>query len=96
MDDEIFAAYQEIHHFMFEKVYTNPLPKGEEGKAQDIIIKIYEYFIQHPEQLPDEYKVILEQEDVHRAVCDYVSGMSDYYAIHIFSKIFIPQGWSKY
>lgn len=96
MDDEIFAAYQEIHHFMFEKVYTNPLPKGEEGKAQDIIIKIYEYFIQHPEQLPDEYKVILEQEDAHRAVCDYVSGMSDYYAIHIFSKIFIPQGWSKY
>ena len=71
-------------------------PREKRGKAQDIIIKIYEYFIQHPEQLPDEYKVILEQEDAHRAVCDYVSGMSDYYAIHIFSKIFIPQGWSKY
>lgn len=96
MDDETFAAYQAIHKFMFQKVYTNPLPKGEEGKAQDIIIKIYEHFVRYPEQLPEEYRSILEKEDVHRAVCDYVSGMSDYYAIHIFSKIFIPEGWSKY
>ena len=87
-------AMQELREFMFEYVYRNPVAKGEEGKAQDMIRRLFEFYVKDPDKLPPEYQDIRVEEGVERAVCDYISGMTDKYAVDQFSDAFIPKSWS--
>ena len=79
---------------MFEYVYRNPVAKGEEGKAQDMLRRLFDYYRSNPDALPGEYQQIRAAEGVDRAVCDYISGMTDKYAVEQFSAVFIPRSWS--
>ncbi|MGE4352791.1 MAG: deoxyguanosinetriphosphate triphosphohydrolase [Oscillospiraceae bacterium] len=90
------AAVEVFHQFMFENVYLNPKAKAEEGKVSNIISGIWEYYVNRPDKLPPEYKTIADNEGLLRAVCDYVSGMTDKYAITKYSEIFIPAAWMVY
>ena len=94
MDDEIKKAHDELRAFMFENVYTNPVAKTEEQKAKLLVEKLYSYFLKHPEKLPNDYKKILQKTDKHRATCDYIAGMTDGYAINLYTELFIPKGWN--
>ena len=93
MAPDIAAAYDEIHTFMFDHVYTNPTCKGEEGKAMDIVVKLYNYFKDHPDEMPDDYKIVAKKEGFERAACDYISGMSDHYALATYNNLFVPKFW---
>ncbi len=93
MSPKIQICFDSLRAFMFEEVYTNPIAKGEEGKAQDLVRYLYTYFVKNPSALPPEYLVYVEKEDIHRAVCDYISGMSDRYAVNIYENLFIPKSW---
>lgn len=95
MDNEIQKAQDELHAWMFENVYRNPVAKSEEIKAKTLIEKLYNYFYNNPDLLPSEFKIIMERFGKERATCDYVAGMTDGYAIKLFSDLFIPKGWSK-
>ena len=90
---EIQQPFDELHAFMFEKVYTNPVCKGEETKAMDVIIRLYDYLLEKPEKIPQAYHYIIEQEGVHQAACDYIAGMSDRYLVSVYKNIFIPDSW---
>lgn len=83
-----------LRDFMFEHVYRNPVAKGEESKAQDMIYRLFEYYRGDPDRLPPDFQDIREREGVERAVCDYVAGMSDNYAVEKFTAAFIPMSWS--
>ena len=93
MDSKHQTLYEELRRFMFQQVYTNPAAKKEEGKAKEVVRQLYHYFAGHPRKLPEEYRSIMEKTDVHRAVCDYISGMSDRFCISIFEEIFVPRSW---
>ena len=93
MDPETFRLYKLLQDFLFDAVYKNPRAKGEEGKAKDIVKKLYSYFVDHPDGLPREYKAIREEEGVERAVVDYIAGMSDRYCVATFEEIFVPKPW---
>ena len=88
------TAMNELREFMFEYVYRNPVAKGEEGKAQDMLRRLFDYYRSNPDALPGEYQQIRAAEGVDRAVCDYISGMTDKYAVEQFSAVFIPRSWS--
>lgn len=92
---EIEQAMKDIRKFMFQRVYTNPVAKSEEGKAENMIEALYEYYENHLEQLPAEYLEMMEKqgESVPRVVCDYISGMTDQFALKKYSEIFIPKSW---
>ncbi len=90
---DIQQPFDELHAFMFEKVYTNPVCKGEETKAMDVIIRLYDYLLDKPEKIPEAYNYIIEQEGVHQAACDYIAGMSDRYLVSVYKNIFIPDSW---
>lgn len=90
---DIQQPFDELHAFMFEKVYTNPVCKGEETKAMDVIIRLYDYLLEKPEKIPQAYHYIIEQEGVHQAACDYIAGMSDRYLVSVYKNIFIPDSW---
>ena len=95
MDPETAEATLELREFLFKNVYTNPIAKGEEGKAEELVAALYRYFVENPERLPDEQKRWLESDGVERSVCDYIAGMTDRYAVTLYRQLFIPKMWSE-
>lgn len=91
---EVGQAMETLKGFMFAHVYTNPVAKGEESKAQDMLRRLFEHYQKHPDQLPDDFQTIREEEGVERAVCDYIAGMTDPFALESFKQLFIPVGWA--
>ncbi len=89
--DEVGAATSELHGFLYQNVYFNPAAKSEEGKAEAMLETLYHYFVSHPEKMPAEYVQIANTEGAPRAAADYISGMTDRYAINIYRQLFIPE-----
>ena len=87
-------AMAKLRAFMFEAVYHNPVAKGEESKAQDMLARLFEYYQKDPDELPDDFQSIRQEEGVDRAVCDYIAGMTDPFAVDRFQELFIPKGWT--
>ena len=87
-------ALKTLRSFMFERVYRNPIAKGEEARAQDMLQRMFEYYIDNPEALPEDFHPQLSFEGLERTVCDYIAGMTDNYAVDKFTEIFIPMGWN--
>lgn len=92
---EIGQAMKNIRKFMFERVYTNRIAKAEEGKAENMVEALYEHYIKNLDSLPEEYRNLIYQrgEKQSRVVCDYISGMTDQYALAKYTEIFIPKAW---
>ena len=95
METEIGEATEKLRKFLFDSVYTNPVAKGEEGKAEELLGRLYDYFVKHPEHLPAEQKKWLEKEDRERVVCDYIAGMTDRYAVTLYRQLFLPKMWNE-
>lgn len=91
---DISIAMEELRQFMFEAVYRNPLAKGEEGKAQEMLLRLFEYYDKHPDELPSEFQEIRTEEGVQRAVADYIAGMTDSYAVEKYGTLFLPAAWT--
>ena len=94
MSDEMAETFQFFHSFMFSDVYTNPIAKSEENKVEGILARLYEYYCAHPEKLPEDFRSIVERDGLGRAACDYISGMTDGYAMEKYGELFIPFAWS--
>ena len=95
MSEEVKEALLSLRKWMFANVYTNAIAKGQEGKAESLIETLYTYFLNRPDKLPEEYRVLMAQRDElpERVVCDYVSSMTDRYAIGLYNSLFIPMPW---
>ena len=91
---EVGEAMAALREFMFESVYTNPAAKGEESKAQDMLRRLFDYYRRDPDQLPGDFQTIRVEEGTDRAVCDYIAGMTDPFAVERFKELFIPMGWT--
>lgn len=95
MSEEMENAMMGLRSYMFKSVYTNPVAKKEEAKANEMLKQLFEYYMNHKEQLPDEFKYLIYEcgENPEQVVCDYIAGMSDQYSVAVFQKIFIPKSW---
>jgi len=94
MSEPVAKAMKDIRQFMFEHVYTNPLAKAEENKAEVLMETLYSYYMKHVNDLPEEFlKLLSEGEPRERVVCDYVGAMSDRFAIAVYNEIFVPKSW---
>lgn len=93
MDGEVEESMQTLRSFMFERVYKNPVAKGEEAKARSILQRLYEYYIKNPDQLPADFRPQLDFDGMERTVCDYIAGMTDKYAMYKYDELFIPTAW---
>jgi dGTPase len=90
---ELSLVFDGFYDFMFDAVYRNPLAKSEESKVLGVLRAIFDYFLDNSDKLPEEYRAIAETDGLRRAVCDYVSGMTDSYAITVYERLFIPGAW---
>ncbi len=96
MSEEVYEAFHALRSFMFERVYTNPVAKGEETKVDDMIKILYHYYLDHIDVLPDYLKEMydLGEASRERIVCDYVSSMTDRYAVSAFQEVYVPKSWT--
>lgn len=95
MSEEISSAMSGLRRFMFENVYSNPLAKGEEKKAKRMLVSLYDYYLAHQEEMPEEYVFMIREKNQksERVVCDYIAGMSDQYSVRKFEELFVPSFW---
>ncbi|MBQ3356703.1 MAG: deoxyguanosinetriphosphate triphosphohydrolase [Oscillospiraceae bacterium] len=93
MTPQVDQAMEALRSFMFERVYKNPVAKGEEAKARDILKQLYEYYIRHPDAIPADFRPQLDFDGMERTVCDYIAGMTDKYAMYKYDELFIPLAW---
>ncbi|MBP5330420.1 MAG: HD domain-containing protein, partial [Lachnospiraceae bacterium] len=112
MSPEIEEAVTGLRQFMFKSVYTNPIAKSQEKKAEALIKQLFRYYMENSAALPEEYKYQIEHGDgkcfteVHlysdnelktlrteRAVCDYIAGMTDRYAVMVYRDLMVPNSW---
>ena len=95
MSDEVSEAMYKLREFMFDRVYVGSRAKDEEGKAQYLIRRMFEHFMNHSDEIPD-----LRPEspgfELPRQVADYIAGMTDQYAMYIYKQLFLPKGWYKH
>ena len=97
MTEEVQTAMMKLRQYMFENVYIGSIAKTEEGKAEQVVERLVDFFHDYPEELPAEYAKRLMLGDTQETViCDYVSGMSDNYAIRTYERLFVPRGWDVY
>ena len=98
MSPEVAEAMAALRAYMFRSVYTNPVAKGQESKAEKMIEQLYYYYAGHLELLPEEclYMIQVKREPEYKVVCDYVAGMTDRYAVQRYREIMIPDAWDVY
>ena len=94
LSPDVDKALRDLRAFMFENVYRNPVAKGEESKAKDMLCRLFDHYIKHPEALPEDFQPQLSFDGMERTVCDYIAGMTDNYAVDKYTEIFIPTGWN--
>ena len=93
LSPKVDTALRELRSFMFERVYRNPVAKGEESKAKDMLCRLYEYYYRNPQMIPGDFQPQLSFDGMERTICDYIAGMTDNYAVDKYTELFIPMGW---
>ena len=98
LSEGMFETMMGLRRWMFENVYQNSAPKEEEGKAEQMIAQLYEYYLRRPEEMPEEYQSFMRDlgQPMERTVCDFIAGMSDQYAIKTYEDKFIPKAWTVF
>jgi dGTPase len=90
MAPDVLDAMQVLRDFMFDRVYLRPESRPQQLRAIAVIRDLVDHFIDHPDEVPDSYRVD-DADDVERAI-DYVSGMTDRYALRMHDGLFRPEG----
>ena len=94
MSEKIESLMMSLRRYMFENLYTNSAAKKEEKRVPFLLTSLYRHYEHNPGQMPAEYTRLIEEgEPEARVICDYISGMTDIYAVEKFQEIFIPQRW---
>ena len=97
MAEEIEKAMLGLRTYMFENVYTNPIAKGQEKKAQNMLEALYHHFMKNFHELPEEYVGLVTDrgERMESVVCDYIAGMTDQYSINVYENLYVPFVWKE-
>lgn len=94
---EIQDAMMRMRKFMFDNVYTSSVAKQENIRVERMLTALYGFYMEHPGEMSAEYRILLDEgTELSRVVCDYISGMTDQYAVHVFHELFEPRGWAIY
>ena len=90
--DKFARGMDGLRQYLFDNVYTSPLAKSEEKKAIKMIEYLYLYFCDHEDCLPEQFRS--SGDPIERRVCDFISTMSDRYAVRLFESVTVPKNWS--
>jgi dGTPase len=92
MNETVRGALNRLKDFLAERVYLSPAARAQAGRGQRMLRLLFEHFAARPEAVPAEVRAAAADEPPARAVCDYLAGMTDRYAIRTFEDVFVVQG----
>ena len=95
MSGRLAAAIEALRRFLYLRVYENDGTKGEFGKAKKILEDLYGYYLEHAEEVFRDSPALKGLEP-HRAVCDFIAGMTDGFALATYERLFMPRQWTVY
>lgn len=93
MSEPVLASVNGLRSYLFEHVYTNPEVKREASRAHHVVSELFRHFREHPGALPADFRDDPRREGVERRVADYIAGMSDSFATHVYTELFVPKQW---
>lgn len=95
MSGKVLGALMGLRDFLYARVYERPEIREEFGRAQRIVRELWAYFNQHADEFHDKHwpKGLPESEELPRAVADFITGMTDRYAMRIYEEYFLPRRW---
>ncbi len=97
LTDRIYDGMMALRKFMFENIYTKGVARVENIKVERLLKALYVYYTENPQEMTGEYqKLMIGGEPKEKVVCDYISGMSDLYPVHVFDQLYEPHGWTVY
>jgi dGTPase len=88
MSDQTLGVLLELREFMFENVYLRSDAEAQRRRARETTRALVEYYLEHPQEIPDSYRH--SDADTLIQVLDYVSGMTDRYALRVHDELFRP------
>lgn len=91
MSVEILEATETLRKFLFDNFYLTPTLDREADKSKRIIIELYEYFLEHPEQMNLDIFGLKPSEDIRQSACDYIACMTDEMALETYIQVFVPR-----
>jgi dGTPase len=91
LSDRGHAALDTLRDFLFARVYLRQEAASEQQKAVSLLRALFAHYLDHPDQIPDEYRAA--PGDLPTRVADYIAGMTDRYALRTYEQLFLPQGW---
>ncbi|MCL1832742.1 MAG: deoxyguanosinetriphosphate triphosphohydrolase [Oscillospiraceae bacterium] len=94
-DDRTAEAHDALRAFMFARVYNNPAINTEKEKAVNVVAFLYEHYCKNHDEMPELYLRLADEYGVERAVCDYISGMTDGFAVDLFKELCVPRAWGS-
>lgn len=94
MSEPVWEAMMELRGWLYTNVYTQSDAKVEEPKANRLVEELFMYYIGHLDEVPPEYRVH-DADKPQVQVADYISGMTDRYAIRDYQGHFIPHAWRR-
>lgn len=93
MSGRVKTAMNEFRSFMFTKIYQSAELEPDRKKAMYVLGKLFNYYMDNPSSLPQEFLEREERWGLQTIVIDYIAGLTDLYAIKQFEKLFIPATW---
>ena len=77
-----------IKNFLYDNVYEHTKLKQRRNEVENIITKLFDYFLKNFDKLPKDWSVQKIQESKNRIICDYISGMTDRYASRLYKSLY--------
>ncbi len=70
---------QELRKYLYRNLYYNPVVHEPNRRAVKLLAKLFKYFLTHPKELGESTRKRVKKNGLHRAICDYLAGMTDRY-----------------
>lgn len=93
MSQDVWDAMNKLRSFMFENVYIGSEAKRQEYKAKEVLQRLFKYYFEHPDLLPEDLIKRGKNDHQARIASDYTAGMTDRYALQVYTDIFLPKPW---
>lgn len=94
MGEREAEALEDLRSFMFKNVYITPVSMKEEERAKRMLFGMYDYFYKNKDKLPAFYLHLCDRYPLEQVICDYLSSMTDKFAIAVFDYLFVPHSWA--
>ena len=94
MSEPIWNAMMSLRSFLFENLYSRGDAKWEEPKAYAMLGELFDHFVTHLDEVPAEYR-LHDEDRPDLQVADFVSGMTDRYAVSVYESLKVPRSWRR-